>query len=139
MGKDQPMCWRNMIQNKTEQSLEQDHNADFYQTWGEDSLNWGWDITHVEEIWYIIKLNRVCNMIIIQTSIRLGGKQQKLGLGHNTCWRNMIHNKTEQSLEQDHNADLYQTWGETAETGVGTYNTCWRNMISYLNWTGSCI
>ena len=36
----------------------------------------------------------------------------------------MIHNKTEESLEQDHNADLYQTWGETAETGVGTYHTC---------------
>jgi len=72
-----------MIHNKTEHSLEQDHNTDFYQTWGEDSLNWD-QITHVEEIFYIIKLNRVLNRIIMQTSIRLVGKQQKLGLGHIT-------------------------------------------------------
>jgi hypothetical protein len=70
-----PCVWRNMIHNKTEESLEQRPLSDL----GGNSRNWGWDITHVEEIWYIIKLKRVLNN------------------------------------------DLYQTWGETAETGVGTY------------------
>ena len=32
----------------------------------------------------------------------------------------MIHNKTEQGLEQDHNADLYLTWGgKQAKLGLG--------------------
>ncbi len=52
-----PCVWRNMIHNKTEESLEQRPLSDL----GGNSRNWGWDITHVEEIWYIIKLNRVLN------------------------------------------------------------------------------
>ena len=69
-----PCVWRNMIHNKTEESLEQ------------------------------------------TTYIRLGGKQQKLGLGHNTCWRNMIHNKTEQSLEQTTSIRL---GGKQQKLGLG--------------------